>query len=78
MDDLEQLLTPDSNYFRKFIVAKMPFGKFKNMLICDLPEYYLIWFSNKGFPEGELGEMMGLAYEIRANGLEPLINKLKK
>ena len=57
----------------------MPFGKYKGSKLIKLPEPYLVWFHNKGFPEGKLGEQLGLMYEIKLNGLEdmlqPLINK---
>lgn len=56
---------------------KMPFGKYKNMLLVDLPEPYVIWFHQKGFPSGELGEMMATVYEIKLNGLEYLFDQLK-
>jgi uncharacterized protein (DUF3820 family) len=29
----------------------MPFGKYEENLI-DLPEYYVVWYNNKGFPRG--------------------------
>lgn len=56
----------------------MPFGKYKGRILIDLPEPYLLWFANKGFPGGDLGRLMKLALEIRINGLENLINPLKK
>jgi len=34
----------------------------------------LVWFSQKGFPEGKLGEMLQAVYEIKLNGLEYLFN----
>ncbi len=62
----------------KFAKMRMPFGKYTNCLLIDLPETYVVWFSQKGFPEGELGEMMGLLYEIKANGLEYLFDPLRE
>ena len=38
-----------------------------------MPEAYLLWFKEKGFPQGKFGEVMALAYEVKLNGLEPLI-----
>ena len=29
----------------------MPFGKFKGTLLIDLPEPYVVWFANEGFPK---------------------------
>lgn len=56
---------------------QMPFGKYKGVVISNLPEYYLIWFRQKGFPEGKLGMLMATMYEIRLNGLEYLLKGLK-
>lgn len=55
----------------------MPIGKYRGRLLIDLPEAYLLWFANKGFPDGELGELLKLALEIKINGLEGLIEPLK-
>lgn len=59
------------------VTFRMPFGKYKDRLICDLPEHYLLWFSQKGFPPGKLGMLLGTMYEIRLNGLEYLLKPLK-
>jgi len=56
---------------------EMPFGKYKGQPLIDLPEPYLIWFSQKGFPEGKLGQLLALTLEIKVNGLEYLIHPLK-
>lgn len=57
---------------------KMPFGRYKGRRLIDLPEPYLVWFSGQGFPEGKLGELLHLAFEIKVNGLEKLIHPLKE
>lgn len=56
----------------------MPFGKYKGQKLIDLPEYYLVWYKQKGFPKGKLGDQMGLMYEIKLNGLEYLLSPLRK
>jgi hypothetical protein len=56
---------------------KMPFGKYAGQLLIDLPEPYVIWFAQKGFPEGRLGEMLAIIYEIKVNGLEYLFDPLR-
>lgn len=56
---------------------RMPFGKYRNRLLIDLPEPYVVWFANKGFPEGELGRLMRIVYEIKVNGLEYLFDPLR-
>lgn len=57
---------------------RMPFGKHAGQLLIDLPEPYVVWFHNKGFPSGELGRMLGITYEIKVNGLEDLFKPLKR
>ncbi|WP_316816775.1 DUF3820 family protein [Pedobacter nyackensis] len=60
------------------VTMQMPFGKYKGRIICDLPETYLVWFHQEGFPPGKLGEMIATLYEIKLNGLEYLLEPLKK
>ena len=57
---------------------RMPFGKFKNHLLCDLPETYLVWFHQKGFPQGKIGRLLSALYEIKLNGLEYLLKPIRK
>jgi hypothetical protein len=38
----------------------------------------VVWYSNKGFPKGELGQQLQLIYELKLNGLEELIRNIKK
>lgn len=56
--------------------AKMPFGKYKDRYLIHLPESYLVWFKQNGFPAGKLGQQLELIYEIKLNGLERLIYPL--
>lgn len=60
------------------ITVRMPFGKYKDRVLCDLPEHYLAWFHQKGFPAGKLGALLATLYEIRLNGLEYLLKPLRK
>ena len=60
----------------KVVRTKMPFGRFKDRLLADLPEPYLVWFSQQGFPKGELGQMLALVHEMKVNGLEYLLRPL--
>ena len=56
----------------------MPFWKYKGRKLCDLPTYYLEWFSAKGFPEGKLGMQLATLFEIKTNGLEEILVNLKR
>jgi len=62
----------------KLAHTKMPFGKYEGWFLIDIPEYYIVWYSNKGFPKGELGEQLKLIHELKLNGLEELIRNIKK
>lgn len=68
----------DSAFLLEMVRMKMPFGKYKGWLICNLPESYLVWFNRQGFPVGKLGLQLQTMYEIRLNGLEDLLVPFKK
>jgi uncharacterized protein len=70
-------MTNEQNDLEKLATTKMPFGKYQGSLLIDLPETYVVWFHTKGFPEGKLGHLLGLLYEIKLNGLEHLVYSLK-
>ena len=67
MDDLTELAN-----------TRMPFGKYKDRYLADLPDSYLVWFSREGFPEGKLGRMLASMLEIKVNGLEKLLAPLRR
>ena len=67
MDDLTELAN-----------MRMPFGKYKDRYLVDLPEAYLVWFERQGFPEGKLGRMLQAVLEIKTNGLEKLLVPLRR
>jgi len=71
-------MLPNPQLLLKLVEMKMPFGKFKGMLLCDLPVSYLEWFNRKGFPEGKLGVLLQTMLEIKMNGLDDLLKPLKK
>lgn len=69
---------PDKQVLIDICTTKMPFGKYMGRPIAALPEYYLVWFKNKGWPPGKIGLLMQNVYEIKINGLEPLLQELMK
>ncbi|MBP1841439.1 DUF3820 family protein [Formosa algae] len=58
--------------------TKMPFGKYKHRYLIDLPEFYIVWYNNKGFPKGKIGDQLKMVYELKLNGLEDLIRNIKQ
>ncbi len=73
----ENRCMPDPAILLELAQMKMPFGKYKGRKLIDLPEPYVVWFSQKGFPNGKLGDMLRTVYEIKVNGLEHLFEPLR-
>ena len=72
----------NENQSKQFLVklanTKMPYGKYKGRFMIDLPEYYIVWYRNKGFPKGQIGEMLATVYELKVNGLEELVRNIQR
>jgi len=80
-EDLQQPCTEaagDPNELLELAAMRMPFGKYQGRLLIDLPEHYVVWFSNNGFPEGKLGLMLQTVYVIKVNGLEYLFTPFRQ
>ena len=71
-------LSPDPELLIEIAKARMPFGRYKDRLLIDLPEPYVVWFSRRGFPGGKIGDMLRIIYEIKVNGLEYLFKPLRE
>lgn len=67
----------DDKVLTDLVSIKMPFGKYKGTLLCDLPEPYLVWYQQKGFPAGRLGMLLSTMYEVKLNGLEYLLKPFR-
>lgn len=59
------------------VTRKMPYGKYEGRLIADLPGHYLGWFAREGFPQGEIGRLLAIMYEIDHNNLRDLLTPLR-
>ncbi|MDY6836211.1 MAG: DUF3820 family protein [Chloroflexota bacterium] len=68
----------DSAILVRIAETRMPFGKYANRPLVNLPESYLAWFSRKGFPTGELGRMLNIVWEIKSNGLDHLLDPIRE
>ncbi|QEN07076.1 hypothetical protein EXM22_03400 [Oceanispirochaeta crateris] len=64
-------------FLRELAQTKMPFGKYAGRYLVDLPEAYVLWFKAKGFPKGKLGLQLESLLEIKLNGLEGLVRKIR-
>lgn len=67
----------DKELLLDLVRIRMPYGKYKGKLLCDLPVSYLEWFARKGFPSGKMGMLLQTIHEIKLNGLEYLLQPLK-
>lgn len=67
----------DPQLLLELVRMRMPFGKYKGIVLCNLPVSYLEWFNRKGFPAGKLGMLLQTMLEIKLNGLDYLLDPLK-
>ena len=68
---------PDPKVLLQLARIRMPFGRYKERRLIDLPEAYVVWLANQGYPGGQLGDMLRMVYEIKINGLEYLFKPLR-
>ena len=67
----------DPELISKLSRFRMPYGKHAKMLLIDLPLTYLNWFFKNGFPEGELGQLMRVVYDIKSGNMEHLFETIR-
>jgi uncharacterized protein len=67
----------DPTLLLDLVRMRMPFGKYKGVVLCNLPVSYLEWFQRKGYPNGKLGMLLQTMFEIKINGLDYLLKPLK-
>ncbi len=67
------------NLLQEIQDTHMPYGLFGKMNypphgvpIYDLPEEYLLWFKQRSFPKGRLGELLAHVCEIKECGMDSL------
>ena len=76
--EAEGTTVPDAELLVQIARMRMPFGRYEGRRLIDLPEPYVVWFRNRGFPPGRLGVLLATLYEIKANGLEPMLAALRE
>jgi uncharacterized protein (DUF3820 family) len=62
---------------QRLVTYVMPYGKYKDRVLADLPAHYLAWFAREGFPSGSLGQLLALMHEIDHNNLRGLLAPLR-
>jgi uncharacterized protein (DUF3820 family) len=67
----------NSEILLDLVKVRMPYGKYKDKILCDIPVSYLEWMNSKGWPAGKLGQQLATVYEIKLNGLEYLLKPLR-
>lgn len=71
-------MNPDPEKLLELAYSRMPFGKYKDRFLSDIPEPYFVWFRQKGFPPGKLGQHMEQVFELKVNSLEGLLRQIRK
>ena len=71
-------LQPDHKELIELAHAKMYFGKYKGSYLSELPEFYLVWFRQKGFPKGKLGGQLEQVLDLRVNGMEHILRDIRR
>ncbi|MCY0386112.1 DUF3820 family protein [Robbsia sp. Bb-Pol-6] len=67
----------DPDDLKRLVTQTMPYGKYQDRVIADLPAHYLGWFARAGFPPGQIGRLLALMYEIDHNDLRALLVPLR-
>ncbi|MEM6296688.1 MAG: DUF3820 family protein [Myxococcota bacterium] len=75
---MQDPLQPDPALLIELVQATMPFGKYAGWPLVRIPESYYLWFQERGFPHGKLGQQMAMMLEIKVNGLEPLLDEVAR
>jgi uncharacterized protein len=70
-------IKPDHKALIELAHAKMYYGKYKDYYLSDIPEYYLIWHRQKGFPKGKLGDQLMQVTDLKVNGMEHILRTIR-
>lgn len=73
------------NLLAEIGLMRMPFGMFgparyppRGVPLVDLPVEYLVWFKQRGFPKGRLGELMAHVCEIKEVGMDAVFDPIRQ
>ena len=79
----------DREDFRNLLIeigeTWIPFGRFgpnnyppRGVPIMDLPPEYLVWFKERGFPKGRLGELLEAVCDLKEVGMDVVFEPMRK
>jgi uncharacterized protein (DUF3820 family) len=71
-------LKPDYKALLDLAHAKMHFGKYKGRYLSELPEFYLVWFRQQGFPKGKTGDQLQQVLDMKVNGMEDILRTIRR
>lgn len=71
-------IKPDHKQLLELAHAKIYFGKYKGRYLSELPEHYLLWFRQQGFPAGKLGAQLQQVLELKINGMEQILRSVRQ
>lgn len=49
---------------------RMPFGRYQNKPLYEIPAEYLCWFEQHGWPDGHLGRLLRIVLEAKREGAD--------
>ena len=64
--------------WEKLRTWRMPFGRYKNSPLYDIPAEYLCWFEQRGWPEGDLGRLLRIVLEAKREGADEAFRSFRK
>ena len=70
-------IKPDREVLIELAHARMYFGKYKDWYLSEIPEHYLIWLQQKGFPQGKLGDQLSQVTDLKLNGIEHILRTIR-
>jgi uncharacterized protein (DUF3820 family) len=64
-----------AQHLARLAIQVMPFGKYAGSYLTDLPEGYLLWFQQRGWPRGQLGRDLQEMLEIKVAGCDAMLRQ---
>lgn len=79
LDDPEAMRAAMRAFLADLEDFRMPFGRYRDRPIHELPLEYLLWFQERdGFPGGKLGRLMKQVCTIKSEGADFVFDPLRR